>query len=155
MGGGWPAGAARTLSGKEPALGTSIRLLLGGVTARPDPQHPHPVRSGRNASEQLLASVLQLNLTHDADFGVFACWINNATATFTLQQAGRDLLGTRRGHPTESPGARGGLRRVIGALLPLPYWGANQTQVCCSPCPSLSWQRRRGTSPQCWQPSWS
>ncbi|NWR56475.1 SIGIR protein, partial [Bucorvus abyssinicus] len=41
----------------------------------------------QNASEQLLASVLQLNLTHDADFGVFACWVSNATATFTLQRA--------------------------------------------------------------------
>uniref|UniRef100_A0A8D2NMU5 Single Ig and TIR domain containing n=1 Tax=Zosterops lateralis melanops TaxID=1220523 RepID=A0A8D2NMU5_ZOSLA len=45
------------------------------------------VWSGQNSSEQFLASVLQLNLTHDADFGVFACWISNATATFTLQQA--------------------------------------------------------------------
>ncbi|XP_075568316.1 single Ig IL-1-related receptor [Pelecanus crispus] len=39
-----------------------------------------------NASERLLASVLQLNLTHDADFGVFACWVSNATATFTLRR---------------------------------------------------------------------
>ncbi|NXK87375.1 SIGIR protein, partial [Formicarius rufipectus] len=43
--------------------------------------------SAQNASEQLLASVLQLNLTHDADFGVFACWVSNATATFTLRRA--------------------------------------------------------------------
>ncbi|NXK23527.1 SIGIR protein, partial [Arenaria interpres] len=41
---------------------------------------------GQNASERLLASVLQLNLTQDADFGVFACWVNNATATFTLRR---------------------------------------------------------------------
>ncbi|NXV22994.1 SIGIR protein, partial [Cepphus grylle] len=41
---------------------------------------------GQNASEWLLASVLQLNLTHDADFGVFACWVSNATATFTLRR---------------------------------------------------------------------
>ncbi|NXN14539.1 SIGIR protein, partial [Indicator maculatus] len=41
----------------------------------------------QNSSEQLLSSVLQLNLTHDADFGVFACWISNATATFTLRRA--------------------------------------------------------------------
>ncbi|XP_074004737.1 single Ig IL-1-related receptor [Numenius arquata] len=40
----------------------------------------------QNASEQLLASVLQLNLTQDADFGVFACWVSNATATFTLRR---------------------------------------------------------------------
>ncbi|NXX10757.1 SIGIR protein, partial [Podargus strigoides] len=40
----------------------------------------------QNASERLLTSVLQLNLTHDADFGVFACWISNATATFTLRR---------------------------------------------------------------------
>ncbi|NXF10787.1 SIGIR protein, partial [Smithornis capensis] len=45
------------------------------------------VWSGQNASEQLLASVLQLNLTRDADFGVFACWVSNATATFTLRRA--------------------------------------------------------------------
>ncbi|NWI86918.1 SIGIR protein, partial [Pitta sordida] len=43
--------------------------------------------SGQNASEQLLASVLQLNLTRDADFGVFTCWVSNATATFTLRRA--------------------------------------------------------------------
>ncbi|NXC22745.1 SIGIR protein, partial [Corythaeola cristata] len=41
---------------------------------------------GQNTSERLLATVLQLNLTHDADFGVFACWVGNATATFTLRQ---------------------------------------------------------------------
>ncbi|XP_072194847.1 single Ig IL-1-related receptor isoform X2 [Excalfactoria chinensis] len=41
---------------------------------------------GQNASEHFLATVLQVNLTHDADFGVFACWISNATATFTLQR---------------------------------------------------------------------
>ncbi|NWI25927.1 SIGIR protein, partial [Sula dactylatra] len=40
----------------------------------------------QNASEQLLTSILQLNLTHDADFGVFACWVSNATATFTLRR---------------------------------------------------------------------
>ncbi|NXM68844.1 SIGIR protein, partial [Serilophus lunatus] len=45
------------------------------------------VWSAQNASEQLLASVLQLNLTRDADFGVFACWLSNATATFTLRRA--------------------------------------------------------------------
>ncbi|NXG05474.1 SIGIR protein, partial [Sakesphorus luctuosus] len=43
--------------------------------------------SAQNASEQLLASILQLNLTHDTDFGVFACWVSNATATFTLRRA--------------------------------------------------------------------
>ncbi|NXX75061.1 SIGIR protein, partial [Urocolius indicus] len=41
----------------------------------------------QNASERLLASVLQLNLTQDTDFGVFACWVGNATATFTLRRA--------------------------------------------------------------------
>ncbi|NXL52022.1 SIGIR protein, partial [Podilymbus podiceps] len=41
----------------------------------------------QNASERLLTSILQLNLTHDADFGVYACWLSNATATFTLRQA--------------------------------------------------------------------
>ncbi|NXC32721.1 SIGIR protein, partial [Campylorhamphus procurvoides] len=43
--------------------------------------------SAQNASEQLLASVLQLNLTHDTDFGVFTCWFSNTTATFTLRRA--------------------------------------------------------------------
>ncbi|NXG18619.1 SIGIR protein, partial [Grallaria varia] len=43
--------------------------------------------SAQNTSEQLLASVLQLNLTHDADFGVFTCWVSNVTATFTLRRA--------------------------------------------------------------------
>ncbi|NXL99491.1 SIGIR protein, partial [Tyrannus savana] len=43
--------------------------------------------SAQNISEQFLATVLHLNLTHDADFGVFACWLSNATATFTLQRA--------------------------------------------------------------------
>ncbi|KAK4822351.1 hypothetical protein QYF61_013542 [Mycteria americana] len=51
----------------------------------------------QNASEQLLASVLRLNLTHDADFGVFACWVSNATATFTLRRVGRDTPGTEKG----------------------------------------------------------
>ncbi|XP_042738694.1 single Ig IL-1-related receptor [Lagopus leucura] len=46
---------------------------------------------GQNASERLLATVLQVNLTHDADFGVFACWVSNATATFTLQR--REVVG--------------------------------------------------------------
>ncbi|NXT00569.1 SIGIR protein, partial [Jacana jacana] len=41
---------------------------------------------GQNASERLLTSVLQLNLTQDADFGVFACWVSNVTATFTLRR---------------------------------------------------------------------
>ncbi|CAM9499453.1 unnamed protein product [Bubo scandiacus] len=41
----------------------------------------------QNTSEQLLASILQLNLTRDADFGVFACWVSNTTATFTLRRA--------------------------------------------------------------------
>ncbi|NWU98694.1 SIGIR protein, partial [Upupa epops] len=40
-----------------------------------------------DASEQLLATVLPLSLTHDADFGVFACWVSNASATFTLRRA--------------------------------------------------------------------
>uniref|UniRef100_A0A8C3MXD9 Uncharacterized protein n=1 Tax=Geospiza parvula TaxID=87175 RepID=A0A8C3MXD9_GEOPR len=63
-----------------------------GSGSSQDTHPPCPVRSGQNSSEQLLASVLQLNLTQDADFGVFACWISNATATFTLRRAGRDLL---------------------------------------------------------------
>ncbi|NWW49420.1 SIGIR protein, partial [Pedionomus torquatus] len=46
----------------------------------------HTTWFAQNASEQLLASVLQLNLTRDADFGVFACWVSNVTATFTLRR---------------------------------------------------------------------
>nr|XP_013803719.1 PREDICTED: single Ig IL-1-related receptor [Apteryx mantelli mantelli] len=46
-----------------------------------------PARTGRNASERLLASLLQVNLSREADFGVFACWLGNATATFTLRRA--------------------------------------------------------------------
>ncbi|NWX89564.1 SIGIR protein, partial [Nothoprocta pentlandii] len=42
---------------------------------------------GLNASERLLASVLQVNLSREGDFGVFACWLGNATATFTLRRA--------------------------------------------------------------------
>lgn len=41
---------------------------------------------GQNASEHLLATILHVNLTHDADFGVFSCWVSNATATFTLRR---------------------------------------------------------------------
>uniref|UniRef100_A0A669QJS8 Single Ig and TIR domain containing n=1 Tax=Phasianus colchicus TaxID=9054 RepID=A0A669QJS8_PHACC len=47
---------------------------------------PSLPRLGQNASERLLATVLQVNLTRDADFGVFACWVSNATATFTLRR---------------------------------------------------------------------
>ncbi|NWR35048.1 SIGIR protein, partial [Tachuris rubrigastra] len=42
--------------------------------------------SAQNASEQFLATILHLNLTHNDDFGVFACWFSNVTATFTLQR---------------------------------------------------------------------
>uniref|UniRef100_A0A8B9UQS5 Single Ig and TIR domain containing n=1 Tax=Anas zonorhyncha TaxID=75864 RepID=A0A8B9UQS5_9AVES len=54
---------------------------------------PSLSRFGQNASEHLLATVLQVNLTHDADFGVFACWVSNATATFTLRREGREAAG--------------------------------------------------------------
>ncbi|NXI69604.1 SIGIR protein, partial [Anseranas semipalmata] len=60
---------------------------------------------GRNASEHLLATVLQVNLTHDADFGVFACWVSNVTATFTLRRAE----------------AAGHLSAVLAALLVLAF----------------------------------
>ncbi|NXA41092.1 SIGIR protein, partial [Eudromia elegans] len=42
---------------------------------------------GHNASERLLASVLHVNLSRDADFGRYACWLGNATASFTLRRA--------------------------------------------------------------------
>ncbi|XP_068800644.1 single Ig IL-1-related receptor [Struthio camelus] len=45
------------------------------------------VWSGHNASERLLGSLLQVNLSREADFGVYACWLGNATATFTLRRA--------------------------------------------------------------------
>nr|XP_025969970.1 single Ig IL-1-related receptor isoform X1 [Dromaius novaehollandiae]XP_025969971.1 single Ig IL-1-related receptor isoform X1 [Dromaius novaehollandiae] len=44
------------------------------------------VWTGRNASERFLASLLHVNLSREADFGVFACWFGNATATFTLRR---------------------------------------------------------------------
>lgn len=74
----------------------------------PNPRRPYlPHRFGQNASERLLASVLQLNLTHNADFGVFACWVSNATATFTLRRVGRDMLGTEKGHLRGGPACIG------------------------------------------------
>ncbi|NWJ10670.1 SIGIR protein, partial [Crypturellus undulatus] len=39
------------------------------------------------AAERLLASVLPLNLSRDGDFGVYACHLGGATATFTLRRA--------------------------------------------------------------------
>ncbi|NWW90863.1 SIGIR protein, partial [Rhynochetos jubatus] len=59
----------------------------------------------QNASERLLATILRLNLTHDADFGVFACWVSNATATFTLR-------------PVETAGH---VPAVVAALLVLAF----------------------------------
>ena len=78
----------------------------GRRTAQPTAA-PSPPRFALNASERLLASVLHLNLTHDADFGVFACWVSNATATFTLRRAGRGVLGTKEGHLHGGPACTG------------------------------------------------
>ncbi|NXX97939.1 SIGIR protein, partial [Centropus bengalensis] len=87
----------------ELALGSRVALNCTVLWAAPEPCQPVPSWSkdgqwlgsessqdtawlSHNASERLLASVLQLNLTHEADFGVFACWVSNATATFTLRR---------------------------------------------------------------------
>ncbi|XP_053923969.1 single Ig IL-1-related receptor [Cuculus canorus] len=87
----------------ELALGSQVALNCTVRWAAAEPCEPIPTWSkdgqrlggessqdtawfAQNASERLLASVLQLNLTHDADFGVFACWVSNATATFTLRR---------------------------------------------------------------------
>lgn len=105
MGSGWAVRTDRTACGKEPAPGY-IRLAFWAAQPTVTPSLP---RFGQNASERLLATVLQVNLTHDADFGVFACWVSNATATFTLQRRGRDTLGAspggdRSGKPKEGSG---------------------------------------------------
>ncbi|XP_064921786.1 single Ig IL-1-related receptor isoform X1 [Columba livia] len=88
---------------RELALGTRVTLNCTVRWASAEPCEPVPAWSkdgqwlgsgssqdstwlGQNASERLLASVLQLNLTQDSDFGVFACWVSNATATFTLRR---------------------------------------------------------------------
>ncbi|KFP52269.1 Single Ig IL-1-related receptor, partial [Cathartes aura] len=71
----------------ELALGSQVALNCTGRWAAAERCEPVPALTfAQNASERLLASVLQLNLTHDADFGVFACWVSNATATFTLRR---------------------------------------------------------------------
>ncbi|NWR80167.1 SIGIR protein, partial [Centropus unirufus] len=87
----------------ELALGSRVALNCTVLWAAPEPCQPVPSWSkdgqwlgsessqdtawfSHNASERLLASVLQLNLMHEADFGVFACWVSNATATFTLRR---------------------------------------------------------------------
>ncbi|NXT21572.1 SIGIR protein, partial [Syrrhaptes paradoxus] len=87
----------------ELALGSRVELNCTVRWAAAEPCEPVPAWSkdgqwlgsassqdttwfAQNASERLLASILQLNLTQDADFGVFACWVSNATATFTLRR---------------------------------------------------------------------
>lgn len=124
MGDGWAARAARTPPGKQPALGCvqpSV-CLSGWVATQPTPRLPYPPpRLAPNTSERLLASVLQLNLTHDADFGVFACWVSNATATFTLRRVGRDMPGRgQKGHLPGGPACTGQEWQPRGILAPLP-----------------------------------
>lgn len=129
---------------------------------------PSLPRFGQNASEHLLATVLQVNLTHDADFGVFACWVSNATATFTLRREGRgtrgpssggDMTGDKEGTPTRRVVTESGrsspmgiTKQALGAWLHVgvqstihytqkPGSGATD----CSPYPSSSLQRPRGT----------
>ncbi|XP_051477282.1 single Ig IL-1-related receptor [Apus apus] len=87
----------------ELALGSWVLLNCTVRWAAAEPCQPDPAWSkdgqwlgrdssqdtawfAQNGSEQLLATVLQLNLTHDTDFGVFSCWVSNATATFTLRR---------------------------------------------------------------------
>uniref|UniRef100_A0A8C3FZU7 Single Ig and TIR domain containing n=1 Tax=Chrysemys picta bellii TaxID=8478 RepID=A0A8C3FZU7_CHRPI len=42
---------------------------------------------GDNETETFMSNLLGVNLTSDEDYGVFACWIRNTTATFTLQRS--------------------------------------------------------------------
>lgn len=74
---------------------------------------PSLSRFGQNASEHLLATVLQVNLTHDADFGVFACWVSNATATFTLRREGRGTWGPSSGGDRAGDKERTPRRKVV------------------------------------------
>uniref|UniRef100_A0A8C4Y4V5 Single Ig and TIR domain containing n=1 Tax=Gopherus evgoodei TaxID=1825980 RepID=A0A8C4Y4V5_9SAUR len=93
----------------EPALGSQITL---NCTVRlPSQQHCNPVLHwmkdghwlgdesspyaskdkvwvGDNGTETFMSSLLGVNLTSDEDYGVFACWVKNTTATFTLQRSG-------------------------------------------------------------------
>lgn len=105
MGSGWAARADKTARGEEPAPGY-VRLAFWVAQPTLSPSLP---RLGQNASERLLATVLQVNLTHNADFGVFACWVSNATASFTLRREGRETLraspgGDRCRKPKEGAG---------------------------------------------------
>ncbi|XP_039391628.1 single Ig IL-1-related receptor isoform X3 [Mauremys reevesii] len=92
----------------EPALGSQITL---NCTVRlPSQQHCNPVlywmKDGHwlgdesspyaskdkvwisdNGTETFMSSLLGVNLTSDEDYGVFACWVKNTTATFTLQRS--------------------------------------------------------------------
>ncbi|XP_024069085.2 single Ig IL-1-related receptor [Terrapene carolina triunguis] len=92
----------------EPALGSQITL---NCTVRlPSQQYCNPVlrwmKDGHwlgdesspyaseekvwisdNETETFMSNLLGVNLTSDEDYGVFACWIRNTTATFTLQRS--------------------------------------------------------------------
>lgn len=83
-------------------LSISLSVRVGHLISQPTVASSSP-RLAQNASERLLSSILQLNLTHDADFGVFACWVSNATATFTLRRAGREVFGPEKGHLQGGP----------------------------------------------------
>uniref|UniRef100_A0A8C0GN28 Single Ig and TIR domain containing n=1 Tax=Chelonoidis abingdonii TaxID=106734 RepID=A0A8C0GN28_CHEAB len=93
----------------EPALGSQITL---NCTVRLPSQQPcnpvlHWMKDGHwlgdesspyanedkvwigdNGTETFMSSLLGVNLTSDEDYGVFACWVKNTTATFTLQRSG-------------------------------------------------------------------
>lgn len=49
------------------------------------------LRIGDNGTEKFMSSLLGVNVTSDEDYGVFACWVRNTTATFTLQRSGSSL----------------------------------------------------------------
>ncbi|XP_037755429.1 single Ig IL-1-related receptor isoform X1 [Chelonia mydas] len=92
----------------EPALGSQITLNC--TVQLPFQQHCNPVLQwmkdghwlgkessqytseekdwiGDNGTEKFMSSLLGVNVTSDEDYGVFACWVRNTTATFTLQRS--------------------------------------------------------------------
>lgn len=157
MGSGWATGAARTLSGKEPALGTSIHPLLGDVTTRPDPQHPY-VLSGLAETPRSSSWPVSCSSTSPT-IPILGCLPAGSGMPQPPSPCGEQVgicWGQGGGIPQRAH-VHGGIEETDGALLPLPHRGANlhQARVCCSPCPSLSWQRKQDMCQQCWQPSWS
>uniref|UniRef100_A0A8D0L671 Single Ig and TIR domain containing n=1 Tax=Sphenodon punctatus TaxID=8508 RepID=A0A8D0L671_SPHPU len=78
----------------EPALGS--RIILNCTVRLPSNQHCDPALSWMKDGHWLDSEshqsthecFLGVNLTSDEDYGVFACFVRNTTATFTLQKSG-------------------------------------------------------------------